>query len=191
MSKLGEIAVAVRAAAAVVSDSIGIRLRRQLQNSKVLQIAVAVLVLGGVVTGSILLWQYSKTRRFNTVSVSGTLRMDGQPLSGFTVMFEPIGSTENPYPGPSSYGVTNSLGEFSLKTITNDEAGAVVGTHRVRLVKAKEGEQDLFSNPNVLPSQYNVSTTLTYLVPPEGTREALFDLTSEAEIPETEKSETE
>jgi hypothetical protein len=111
-----------------------------------------------------------------------------------SVVFEPIGSEDNPYPGPSSYGLTNSLGQFTLALITNDREGAVVGDHRVRLVTVIEEDDPAFNsfeNQNLLPPQYNIETTLTYRVPPEGTQQAIFDLKSgdESEDESEDKSE--
>lgn len=56
--------------------------------------------------------------------------MDGEPVSGATVVFTPVGSAAAPIPGPYSSGVTNEQGEFTLRTRRDDD-GAVPGPHRV------------------------------------------------------------
>lgn len=168
--------------------------RKQFEVSPIVQkvgggIAALAMILGGYV-----LWQNFSTTKYNIAPVSGTLRVDDQPFSGATVVFEPIGTEDNPFPGPASYGVTNDSGEFSLTTALDSESGAVVGNHRVRLIKEKEGaiaDPDIVENINILPSEYNVKTTLTFLVPPEGTQEANIDVKLEPEELETEASEAE
>jgi hypothetical protein len=60
-------------------------------------------------------------------SVSGTLTLDGQPLSGVTVNLFPVDTSQI-----SSAGVTDSAGHFSVATSTG-EPGAVAGKHKVVL----------------------------------------------------------
>jgi hypothetical protein len=71
--------------------------------------------------------------------VSGVVTMDGQPLPGAHVSFQPQGKTENP--GPGSVGIADSAGRFELKTPRND-IGAVPGPHTVR-ISAPEGHPPL------------------------------------------------
>jgi anti-anti-sigma regulatory factor len=181
LTKVGQVIENLRAVAAIVIDGIGIKSRRQLQNSRAIQVAIPLLLLTGMI-GGFLLWQSLPSSAHQIAPVSGTLRLDGQPLSEISVIFEPIGSEDNPFPGPSSYGLTNSLGQFTLTLVTNDRKGAVVGDHRVRLVTVIEEDDPAFNsfeNQNLLPPQYNIETKLRYRVPPEGTQQALFDLKSE------------
>jgi anti-anti-sigma regulatory factor len=193
-SKVGQAIENLRAVAAIVTDIVVIKSRRQLQNSKVIRTAVSLLAVAAFLTAGTLLWQYMTTSRYKTVPVSGTLRLDGEPLSRISVIFEPIGSEENPYPGPSSYGTTNASGRFSLQTITTNQTGAVVGNHRVRLVSIIDPDDPRFysfENTNLLPPQYNIETTLTYLVPPEGTQQVLFDVQLEEKAEDEEDEDEE
>ena len=74
--------------------------------------------------------------KFPLVPVSGTVRMDGEPLAGAFVVFSPV----EPAAGSAriATGVTDARGQFSLRT--NYEPrwtgnGAVPGAHRVTLAK--------------------------------------------------------
>lgn len=66
--------------------------------------------------------------------VDGTVRVNGKPVSGLRVYFNPdVEERGQPSPGRSSYGVTDEQGRFSL-TYDDPDAprpGAVVGTHVV------------------------------------------------------------
>ena len=59
--------------------------------------------------------------------VSGRLTKGGQPLSNVSVTFSPVDSSL-----PSSAGVTDNEGKFTLQTQTG-ESGAVAGSHKVIL----------------------------------------------------------
>jgi len=61
---------------------------------------------------------------FKLARVSGVVKVDGKPLKGLRVSFEPIGGAERPYPGPESIGITDDEGHFSLATF-NDVHGLV------------------------------------------------------------------
>ena len=61
---------------------------------------------------------------------TGLVTLDGQPVADAAVSFMPVGG------GPMATGNTNSEGVFELKT--TNKPGAVVGEHRVAVVKMKE-----------------------------------------------------
>jgi hypothetical protein len=67
---------------------------------------------------------------FNTVPVSGTVTLDGEPLPGVEVVFYPEPTESTAVVGPFSVATTDSAGKFTLET-RYGEAGAVVGKHRV------------------------------------------------------------
>lgn len=125
---------------------------------------------------------------YKVAPVSGTATLDGKPLANAWVTFMPVGTKENPNPGPTSAGKTDANGRFTL-SIEPGRPGAVVGAHKVsvnaaagegkgedrdaggtRAAKEKEKEK--------LPDVYNTRTTLTFDVPPEGTDKADFPLKS-------------
>ena len=96
--------------------------------------------------------------------VAGVVTLDGSPLPGAHVSFQPRGKTENP--GPGSVGIADSTGRYELQT-PRGAVGAVPGPHDVR-ISAPEGHAPL-------PAAQSV---LTYEVPESGTETADFKLTS-------------
>lgn len=117
---------------------------------------------------------------YDLAPVSGTVTLAGEPLSGAVVNFQPMASGSANV-GPGSNGRTDTAGHFELNTI-QDETGAVVGRHRVRIYSyspESPSVEDTDSGPVVerVPQRYNYRSTLTYTVPEEGTDQANFDLT--------------
>jgi hypothetical protein len=96
--------------------------------------------------------------------VAGIVTLDGQPLPGAHVSFQPQGKGENP--GPGSVGIADSTGRFELRTPRND-VGAVPGSHIVR-ISAPEGH----------PPLPEAQSVLNFDVPPDGVDSANFALTS-------------
>jgi hypothetical protein len=113
--------------------------------------------------------------------VSGIVTLDGQPVSGVRVTFQPSGrDVENPGPGSSAF--SDASGRYELKTV-RDEPGAVPGQHTVRILNPepeKAGSNDGAGPPRkeIIPRRYEVSSDLTFDVPPDGTDAANFELSS-------------
>ena len=87
--------------------------------------------------------------------VSGTVTLDGQPLSDATVEFQPDSGTP-------SYGETNGSGRYTL-ALSADEEGAVLGMHTIRVstfrVTAKEdGSRQTI--PEQVPDRFNANSTM-------------------------------
>jgi hypothetical protein len=122
-----------------------------------------------------------------TAPVAGVVRLDGKPLAGAHVNFQPIGSRDRP-PGPGSYGKTDAQGRYALRLVSPDQPGAVVGEHRVS-ISLRGGEEAMRSDAGVIlvkdrvPQCYNTDTRLRFEVPPRGSGSADFDLWSEGEAP--------
>jgi hypothetical protein len=122
--------------------------------------------------------------------VSGRVSIDGKPTPNVHVQFEPIGSAENPNPGPGSIGITDDQGTYRLRTVWPQEDGAVVGRHQVRINRqgkpggdaepatAAEFRAQQAAAIRQLPSRYNEKSGLTFDVPADGTDAANFELTS-------------
>ena len=71
---------------------------------------------------------------YKLASVSGKVQVDGKPVEGLRISFEPIGGADRPYPGPDSIGITDKDGRFTLATFNESQKkGAVVGKARVRI----------------------------------------------------------
>src|SRR5262245_13252044 len=70
---------------------------------------------------------------YKTAPVSGRITLNGQPVAGAAVMFQPVAPDNNPNPGPGSTGVTDEQGHYTLKLVGKETSGAVVGKHKVRI----------------------------------------------------------
>jgi len=57
----------------------------------------------------------------------GRVTVQGQPLADIGVNFEPVGGGA----GRGSFGRTDAAGNYSLRFIDNDQAGALIGKHEV------------------------------------------------------------
>ena len=66
--------------------------------------------------------------------VSGKITLDGKPLSGVAVVFQP----DN---GRPAHGTTNAEGEYELTYIRNTR-GTKVGLNRVEIAPSEEGEDE-------------------------------------------------
>jgi hypothetical protein len=105
-----------------------------------------------------------------TGDVSGYVKLDGQPVSGATVIFQP---TE----GRPSNGRTDDEGYYEL-TYSRSQSGAKLGSHQVRITTFIEADDE--GTPGVeekIPVKYNAKTELTKEVE-AGDNEINFDLTS-------------
>jgi hypothetical protein len=116
--------------------------------------------------------------------LSGRVTLDGKPLAGGYVYFQPIAPEGSAFAAASgSSGKTNENGEYSLKG-PNGEDGAWVGRHKVMIDAhaSKVGETDErpprggWPQFNKVPSKYNKDSKETFEVPSEGTDKANFDL---------------
>jgi hypothetical protein len=100
--------------------------------------------------------------------VTGTVTLDGQPLTGVAVVFQP----DN---GRPARGMTDAQGKYEL-TYIRDVKGSKVGPNRVEIAPSEEGEEsvdieagDDESQPTagisrsgkpVVPARYNVQSEL-------------------------------
>ena len=106
--------------------------------------------------------------------VSGTITLDGKPLSGAGIMFLPRGETR----GTGAFAMTDGVGKYSLKTDYGGP-GAPDGEYAVTISKVVNRDGTPYvPNPNAaeageretLPSTYSDSmkTVLTANVPKGG-----------------------
>jgi hypothetical protein len=118
--------------------------------------------------------------------VSGVVKLNGKPLAGAIVGFEPEVNDNGPLQAPTtSGGKTDENGAYTLETTTG-EKGALVGKHKVKISLYKtqqdpESDSRKRSGPmqvDKLPTRYNTKSELTIDVPPEGKTDANFDLKS-------------
>ena len=116
-------------------------------------------------------------------AVSGRVTYDGKPLADATVGFYPLGS----HTTILSSGKTNASGEYTLTTVKDNKAGAVVGKHRVSITVEPNlsGESDLPADklpknrPPRIPAKYQgTESELSCDVPSGGKTDANFELKS-------------
>jgi hypothetical protein len=124
--------------------------------------------------------------------VSGVVRIDGVPYDKGVVSFQPKGTKENPNPGRGSSAYTDAQGRFEM-ACDMDRDGAVVGTHLVRIMtkggnvlnfdpaigspdQVPANMRNFVSDP--IPAEWNATSVVEFTVPPGGTDQANFDITS-------------
>jgi hypothetical protein len=114
--------------------------------------------------------------------VAGSVTLDGEPLSGAVVNFQPIAAGDAPL-GPGSVGRTDAAGSYRLATVAG-EPGAWVGSHKVRIYSFSpespaEADSDREPSQERVPERYNYRTGLVFEVPASGTDKADFQLTTD------------
>jgi hypothetical protein len=117
----------------------------------------------------------------NVARVSGRVTVDGSPAANVLVTFQPLGSAENPNPGPGSYGKTDADGRYHLTLVGREgRLGAFVGKHRVELrPPVQPNPKDPDGPPAAtmtIPKEYNYESKLQFDVPKGGTTTADFDI---------------
>jgi hypothetical protein len=137
-------------------------------------LAIVLVCCAMVVTGC-------ESKKYSLVDVSGKVTLDGKPVPGAVVTFQPQAS-ENRSPGPGSTGHCDAEGRFQLSTIRN-EPGAVVGKHSVVINSYSPespvaSDTDTGSRKEIIPDRYNFASELTFEVPASGTDTADFELTT-------------
>jgi hypothetical protein len=124
------------------------------------------------------------------VPAEGQVALDGKPLSGADVMFEPRGTT----PGQAVFGRTDASGKFALASPDGKHKGAAVGEYHVVINKlVKPDGSDFIPDPNsgpmdtggfreLLPTSYsdNAQSQLTANIPDGGTKTLEFKLNAKA-----------
>jgi len=101
--------------------------------------------------------------------VSGVVTMDGKPLEGAMVTFEPTGAA-------ASMGKTDAEGKFTLSYL-NGKQGAAIGTHTVRVSVPSPGDAPDPSYQDPVPPTYNINSQMTEDVK-AGDNEFTFELSS-------------
>jgi hypothetical protein len=113
------------------------------------------------------------------VPVSGQVTLDGQPLAGAAVTFQPMSDRGEGSPkAVGSTGRTNADGRFTLTLIDPPVPGAVAGRHRVTVTTATTAADDAArpTGERVPKSWRDGSQSIE--VPPQGTAAAQIDIKS-------------
>jgi hypothetical protein len=112
----------------------------------------------------------------NVVPVSGRVTLNGKPLAGAVVTFQPLADRESPRPeATGSTGRTDGDGRFALRLVDPDRPGAAVGDHIVTVSMATGGSDAAPSKGQPLPKDWRDGSK-RFRVPPGGTSEANFDI---------------
>jgi hypothetical protein len=111
------------------------------------------------------------------VPVSGRVLMDKKPLANAFVTFSPAETQPGTLPAEAS-GRTDEQGHYSLKLNKDNSDGALPGNYRVRISIFDRGSDKSPGRGQLVPEQFNRNTKLNFTVPPQGTPEANFDITS-------------
>ncbi len=113
----------------------------------------------------------------NIGQVSGQVTLDGVPINGALVQFEPLAGNS-----PSG-GMTDAAGNYTL-TYTREIKGAEIGEHRVLITTHNGGDPDASppvpKSPERLPGKYNKKSELRAKVE-AGTNTFDFKLESDGE----------
>ena len=100
-------------------------------------------------------------------NVTGTVNLDGSPLIGANVLFQP-------QQGKTAFALTDENGKFELM-YNQETAGTVPGSYTVKVSKEKNPEEP---GNNLIPPKYNENTTLKADVKSGEENDFQFDLTS-------------
>lgn len=119
---------------------------------------------------------------YKIVNASGRITLDGKPLKNATILTQPIGTEENPTPGPGSFGKTDADGRFVLEFQHEDQEGASPGPVRIKIT---ENAKERASNDDTtevirsgIPLDYQ-EMKIEYEIPEEGTDAMDFEMKSE------------
>ncbi|MFI4852675.1 MAG: carboxypeptidase-like regulatory domain-containing protein [Gimesia chilikensis] len=106
--------------------------------------------------------------------VTGTVTLDGKPLSDAIIDFFPQSAADKSQSRASS-AATDTEGKYTLR-YDNNTTGAIPGEHLVRISKP-DGEAEV-AGPETLPARYNEQTTLQVTVSKTAPNQIDFDLKS-------------
>ena len=151
------------------------RTTKRLEGRPQLKLVIAVLGVSVclLIAGRTTAWIFSTPTGVSLGKVSGTVLLDGEPVSGATVEFTPP-------EGSTAYGITDSKGYYTLQ-YRPACPGAVTGQNTVRITTydwrtTKEGNK--IEIPEKVPERYNRQSTLIADVT-AGSQTLDWDLTSQ------------
>jgi hypothetical protein len=111
----------------------------------------------------------------DVVPVSGRVTLNGKPLAGAVITFQPHSQSGTRRPRTTgSVGRSDEQGRFALRVIEPDGLGAAVGEHVVTISTANGGPEETAKAQRLPPAWSDGSKR--FVVPPGGTTEANFDI---------------
>ena len=119
-------------------------------------------------------------KTFPVAPVSGTITINGKPVEGANIKFQPTSKSNSGVAGGGSYARTDAEGKFTMQLILQDGEGAVVGEHRVYITTGApaEGQSDA---PRIVGERVPMEWRdghHTFEVPEGGTTTADFKIES-------------
>ena len=116
-----------------------------------------------------------------TVTVTGSVSLDGQPVSSGQIIFNDVAGTEKAYAGVIKDGAFSFPSTVGQKKVSISSPQEIVGSSTI--VGGIPGDPVSDENPALeilesIPANYNESTTLTADVTSGGANEFPFELTS-------------
>jgi hypothetical protein len=110
--------------------------------------------------------------------VSGVVLLDGRPLDGAVVTFQPRRESLAAQKYSGSVGHTDESGRFTLRLIEPDAPGVAIGEHVVTITTARSGPNDaILPRGERVPIDWR-NGTQTFEVTAGGTTSARFDIRS-------------
>ena len=118
----------------------------------------------------------------NSAPVSGLVTLNGKPVAGIAVSFQPVVTEGNIAPGPAAFGVTGADGRYVAQLMGETRKGAAIGKNQVRFsvyMPPDDPDTPSKAKPAVqIPARYWSDSKLELDVPAKGTATADFQLTS-------------
>lgn len=118
-----------------------------------------------------------------SAEVTGNVQLNGQPVEGVIVRFQPVGSGDATEinAGVGSYGETDENGEFSLRFADDGSYGAMIGEHTIVIDERTPEEEELDDAGGIgeepesrIPPKWRDSSQ--HFVVKEGTNQADIEL---------------
>lgn len=106
--------------------------------------------------------------------VSGRVTLDGAPMAGARIRFQPEAGGGSP-----SYGAADADGNYVLGYNRN-QSGALIGWHTVSIERGGHGDSPSNSKPQPLPARYNTASELREEVKAGEDNVVDFELTTDA-----------
>jgi hypothetical protein len=110
--------------------------------------------------------------------VSGVVLLDGRPLEGAVVTFQPRRASLAAEKYGGSVGHTDEAGRFTLRLIEPDAPGVAIGEHVVTITTARSGPNDAIPPRGERAPFAWRNGSQTFHVPAGGTTSARFDMQS-------------
>ncbi|MFW6169437.1 MAG: hypothetical protein ACODAD_03025 [Planctomycetota bacterium] len=96
----------------------------------------------------------------NMAYVKGTVTVDGEPIEGVEISFEPQSEGGSP-----SLGITDSSGHYEAM-FTANQKGVQIGKHTVRIAAIHYDDQEKETVLADIPPEYAEESTITFEVEP-------------------------